>query len=193
MADIMECSGTPAIGFVDDTPALAGATILNLPVLGPISRLREIAHDAIIVAIGDNHLRRMLVDQLVARGEMLATAIHPFSSIASSARIGEGSMISAGAIVLPRAVIGRSVILNTKSSVDHDSEVGDFAHLACGATIGGAVRIGEEALVAIGASVVSGMRVGAKTVVGAGAVVVNDLADDVIAFGVPARIQSPRS
>jgi sugar O-acyltransferase (sialic acid O-acetyltransferase NeuD family) len=193
VADILERSGTAAIGFVDDTAALAGTSVLGIPILGTTEHLSEFAHDAIIVAIGENHLRRTLVDRLVADGETLITAIHPFSSVAPSAQIGEGSIISAAAIVLPRVVIGRSVILNTKSSVDHDSEIGDFAHIACGATIGGKVRIGEETLVALGASVVSRVNVGARTVIGAGAVVINDVEDDVVALGVPARVTSRRS
>jgi sugar O-acyltransferase (sialic acid O-acetyltransferase NeuD family) len=180
VADILECAGTPAIGFVDDTP--------GKNVLGTIDDLRSIAHDAIIVAIGDNRLRRGLVERLA--GERLATAIHPFTSIAASARIGEGSMISAGAIVQPHAVIGRSAILNTKASVDHDSIIGDFAHISLGATIGAKVRIGEETLIAAGATIVSGMTVGARSIIGAGAVVVRDVADDVTAFGVPARLRS---
>jgi len=180
VADILERAGTPAIGFVDDTP--------GKNVLGSIDDLRTIAHDAIIIAIGDNRLRRALAEKL--SGERLATAIHPFTSIAASARIGEGSMISAGAIVSPRAVIGRSVILNTNASVDHDSIIGDFAHASAGSTIGGKVRIGEETLIALGASVASGMTVGARSVIGAGAAVVRDIPDDVTAFGVPARVRS---
>jgi sugar O-acyltransferase (sialic acid O-acetyltransferase NeuD family) len=181
VADILECAGTPAIGFVDDTPGKAN-------ILGTIDDLRSIAHDAIIVAIGDNRLRRALVERLA--GERLATAIHPFTSIAASAGIGEGSMISAGAIVQPNAVIGRSVILNTKASVDHDSVIADFAHISLGATIGATVRVGEETLIAAGATIVTGMKVGSQTVIGAGAVVVHDVADDVTAFGVPARVRS---
>jgi len=180
VADILERAGTPAIGFVDDTP--------GKNVLGTIDDLRTIEHDAIIVAVGDNRKRREVVEKLA--GENLATAIHPFTSIAASARIGEGSMISAGAIVLPNAVIGRSVILNTKASVDHDSVVGDFAHASAGSTIGAKVHIGEETLIAAGATVASGMTVGARSVIGAGAVVVRDVPDDVTAFGVPARVRS---
>jgi acetyltransferase EpsM len=180
VADILERAGTPAIGFVDDTP--------GKNVLGTIDDLRTVAHDAIIVAIGDNRLRRGLVERLA--NERLATAIHPFTSIAPSARIGDGSMISAGAIVSPNAVIGRGVILNTKASVDHDSVVGDFAHISLGSTIGANVRIGDETLIAPGATVVSGMTVGARSVIGAGAVVVRDVPDDVTAFGAPARVRS---
>jgi sugar O-acyltransferase (sialic acid O-acetyltransferase NeuD family) len=185
VADILR---EEAVGFVDDNAELHGTTVLGLPVLGPIASLPEIDHDAIVVAIGDNRTRREVTERLVATGERLATAIHPFTSIAPSATIGEGSMISAGAVVLPRAVIGRGVIVNTKGSVDHDSVVGDFAHISVGATLGANVRIGDESFVALGASVISGRNVGARTIVGAGAVVVHDVPDDVTVLGVPARI-----
>lgn len=176
-----------AIGFVDDHHS--GATILGLPVLGTIASLRSVPHDAMVVAIGDNRARRELTARLVASGERLVSAIHPFTSIAPSATIGEGAMISAGALVLPRATIGRGVLLNTRSSVDHDTIVGDFAHLSPGATVGGRCHIGDETLIALGASVASGIRVGARTVIGAGACVVRDIPDDVVAFGVPARVR----
>src|SRR5262245_7167458 len=181
-----------AAGFVDDRPAKMGTVILGLPVLGPIAALRDLEHDAIVVAIGDNHTRRALTERLLASGERLAAVIHPLASVASSATIGEGSMISAGAIVLPRAVIGRGVIVNTKASVDHDCAVGDFAHIAPAATLGGNVRVGEETLIGLGASGVSGIVVGARPVIGAGAVVVRDVPEDVTAYGVPARITSDR-
>lgn len=195
VADILQrardagAAAVPA-GFVDDTPELIGTMVLGLPVVGAVSSLATIQHDAIVIAIGDNRLRRIVTERLVAGGERLATAIHPFTSIAPTARIGEGSMISAGVMVQPQATIGRGVMLSTKSSVDHDSVLGDFVHLSAGATVGGKVRIGEETLIALGASVTSGMRVGARTIVGAASVVVRDIPDDVIAFGVPARVRS---
>ena len=180
-----------AVGFVDDVKE-PGTLVFGIPVLGSIASLATIEHDAVIVAIGDNRKRRELTERLVTAGERLATAIHPFTSIAPSATIGEGSMISAGAIVLPRAVIGRGVIVNTKGSVDHDSVVGDFAHVSAGATVGARCHIGAEALIAIGATVVSMMTVGAQTIIGSGAVVVAPIPAGVVAFGVPARIRPDR-
>ena len=150
-------------------------------------------HDAVVVAIGDNHVRRAITERLLARGERLATVVHPFTSIAASATIGEGSMICAGAIVLPRAKIGRGVIVNTRASVDHDSVIGDFAHVSAGATVGGRCSIGDETLIAIGACVASDRRVGARSVIGAGATVVRDIPDGVFAWGVPARVTKSRA
>jgi len=186
VADALLRADTPPLGFVDDARE---GDVLGVPILGRLDALATIAHDTIVVAIGDNAARRRLCAELVARGETLVTARHPWSSIAASASIGAGSMISAGAIVAPRATIGRGVLLNTKCSVDHDAVIGDFVHLSPGSTIGGNVHVGEETMIGLGASVMSDCRVGARCVIGAGAVVVRDIPDGVVAFGVPARVQ----
>ncbi len=186
VADIL---GERAVGFVDDRAALHGTTVLGLPIF---ASLDEIEHDGVIVAIGNNSVRRRLTDRLVSAGESLATAIHPSASVARSARIAAGSMLCAGSIVLPRATLGHGVILNTKASVDHDSVIGDFVHLAPAATLGGNVRVGIDTLIGPGATIVSGVSIGSRTVIGAGAVVLRNVPDDVTAWGVPARVTSDR-
>jgi sugar O-acyltransferase (sialic acid O-acetyltransferase NeuD family) len=179
-------------GLLDDNPELNGARVLGLPVLGTCARLSEVPHDAVVVAIGDNARRAQMSLFLEQRGERLVTACHPGASIASTAEIGAGSMISAGVVVVPNVRVGRGVLLNTQCSVDHDSVIDAFAHIGPGATLGASVSIGEGALVGLGASVMSGRRVGPHTIVGAGALVARDLPGDVIATGVPARITRSR-
>ena len=180
------------VGFVDDTPALIGATVSGLPVLGPIAALGSLAHDGIVIALGDNRLRRSLTVQLASTGEQVRWAIHPRATIADSVPTTDGTVICAGAVVQPGARLGRGVIINTRASADHDSIIGDFAHLSPGATVGANVTIGEEALIALGASIVAGRSVGARSLIGAGAVVVRDIPDGVVAFGNPARVQPAR-
>jgi acetyltransferase-like isoleucine patch superfamily enzyme len=90
--------------------------------------------------------------------------------------------------VLPHAVIGRGVLLNTKSSVDHGSIIGDFAHVSAGGTVGALCAVGEETMLAMSVTLISERRVGARSLIGAGAVVVRDIGDDVVAYGVPARV-----
>jgi sugar O-acyltransferase (sialic acid O-acetyltransferase NeuD family) len=198
VADILQRAGdagssVTAIGFVDDTPALQGTHVLDLPVLGTIASLPHLEHDAVVVAIGDNRARRALTEHLLASGERLVSAVHPRASVAPSATIDEGAMVSAGALLLPRAVVRRGVIINTNASVDHDSVVDDFAHVSAGVTVGARVQIGSEALLALGSAVISGRSVGARTTIGAGAVVVRDIPDDVVAWGVPARVVTRQS
>jgi acetyltransferase EpsM len=182
-----------AVGFVDDTASLQAARVLGLAVLGTIASLHDHEHDSIIVAIGDNRVRRELTERMLARGELLTTVIHPFTSIAASASIERGTMISAGVVISPHARIGKGVLLNTRCCIDHDSVIGDFTHVAPGATIGGKVFLGEEALIAQGATVVTGCTVGSRSVVGAGAVVVRDVPEGVRVWGVPARVIASRA
>ena len=101
-------------------------------------------------------------------------------------------MLCAGSIVLPRATVGRGVLLNTKASIDHDCLIGDFVNIAPAATLGGEVRVGAETFIGPGATVAAGISIGARALIGAGAVVVREVPEDVTAWGVPARITSDR-
>ncbi len=177
------------VAFVDDEPSRAGTNVLEIPVLGPLAVLGGAAHDAVIVAIGDNRRRREVSAALAAAGERFAIARHPFSSVARDVMLPPGAMVSAGVVVSPRATLGEGVLLNTNACVDHDTAVGAYAHVSVGATVGARCVIGGETLIGIGACVLSGVRVGAGTVVGAGAVVVRDLPDGVVAYGNPARVR----
>lgn len=193
VADILlagfKASGLRPVGFIDDDAARIGATMLGLPILGTTAMMRDIPHDAIVVAIGDNHARQQVTLTLEADGERLTTATHPWTSIAAGVVIGAGAMVSAGAVITPGAHIGRGVLVNTNASIDHDTTVGDFAHVSAGATVGAHVTIGARTLVGLGAAVMSGCHVGADSIVGAGALVHRDLPDNVVAVGVPARIR----
>lgn len=181
-------AGLEPIGYLDDDPDLVGQQIQGLPVLGSLSCLPDIAHDVIIVAIGDNAIRYRVFSTLKHKGASFVTACHPSAVIAPDVQIGAGTAICAGVVINPGSVIGSSVILNTGCTVDHHSRIADHAHIAPGVHLGGGVRVGEGALVGIGANVMPHRRVGAWTVVGGGALVHHDLPKGVVAVGVPARI-----
>jgi sugar O-acyltransferase (sialic acid O-acetyltransferase NeuD family) len=179
--------GGEPVAFVDDEPSREGTNVLGIRVAGPVAAVRDVPHDAVIVAIGDNGRRREVSAALAASGERFAVALHPFSSVAPDVSLPPGAMVSAGVIICPGAVLGEGVLLNTRASVDHESRIGEFAHVSCGATLGGRVVIGAGTFIGLGASVLSGVRIGADSLVGAGAVVVRDLPGGVVAYGNPAR------
>lgn len=175
------------VGYLDDDPALKGQRLLGLPVLGRLTRLFEIPHEAVLVAIGDNATRQSIFEQLLSQGERSIIARHPSAVIAPGVQIGSGTMICAGVVVNPGSTIGANVILNTGCTVDHHNHIGDHAHIAPGVHLGGDVSIGEGTLVGIGATVMPQRRVGAWSVVSAGAVVHSDVGERIVAAGVPAR------
>jgi sugar O-acyltransferase (sialic acid O-acetyltransferase NeuD family) len=169
------------LGYVDDVLD-RGA---DRRILGPVSALGLIPHDAVTVAIGNNALRSDLTARLVA--ETFLSAVHARAVLSADVVVGDGSMICAGVVVNTGSRIGRSVILNTGCTIDHHSSIGDFVHIAPGVHMGGEVRVEEGAFLGIGAAVLPRIRIGAWSTVGAGAVVIRDVPAGVTVVGNPAR------
>jgi sugar O-acyltransferase (sialic acid O-acetyltransferase NeuD family) len=173
--------------FVDEDRRLHGTALLGTTVIGGLGQRHSVAYDGILVTVGDNARRAAITRELLSDEEPLATALHPASIISAHSVVGVGTMVCAGAVIGPGAEIGIGVILNTGSSVDHHCSIGDFAHVAPGARLGGAVVVGKRTLVGIGAVILPNVTVGDDVVVGAGAVVTGDVEDGKTVVGVPAR------
>jgi sugar O-acyltransferase (sialic acid O-acetyltransferase NeuD family) len=175
------------IGYLDDNASLHGKVFLDLPVLGHIMALDRVPHDAIIIAVGNNQIRKRLADEFSAAGETFAGAHHPAATIAPDVLIGPGAMICAGVVINTGSAIGAHVILNTGCTVDHHNDIESYAHIAPGVHTGGEVIIAEGALIGIGATIAPRTSVGAWATVGAGAVVTKPVPPGVTVVGVPAR------
>ncbi len=190
VAEAAQLSGYDVAGFVDQSPDLRNAVILGIPVLGDGSILESSnwADCDMIVAIGDNGLRATIANRLLAIGRRFVTVVHPASTISPSAILGEGTVVLAGAVINSSAVIGKHGIINTMASVDHDCTLADFVHISPGVHLAGDCHIGEMAHIGIGACVLPNLSVGPRSTIGAGAVVTRDIPDDVIAVGVPAKV-----
>ncbi len=178
------------VGFLDNNPALHGRRIDGLPVLGGIESLPEVKSHGVrgvVIAIGDNGVRRSLGDTIEASDLELASAVHPSAQLASNASIGKGVVIAAGALVCAHCQIGDYAILNTGCIVDHESMIGTGVHICPGVRLAGHVVVESGAFVGIGATVVQNVRIGFEAIVGAGAVVTRDVEPMTTVVGVPAR------
>ena len=182
--DILNANGIKVEAFVDDNH--------NVNECGG----RPVLHDAMglspmIVSIGVNRIRKMIVERLRANNSAIefATAIHPSAVISPSAKIGEGTVVMAGAVINADAVIGNHCIVNTGATVDHDCMVEDYYHVAPGVHISGGTHVGEGTWVGVGSSVIQCLNIGKNCMIGAGSVVVKDIPDNVTAFGCPARVK----
>lgn len=177
------------IGYLDDNPSLIGQERLGLPVLGTLYAVATIAHDALVIAIGNNWVRKSLYLELQAQGYRFATVCHPRAIIAPDVKLGPGTVVFGGVVVNTGSTIGANVILNTGCTVDHHNHIGDHAHVAPGVHLGGDVQVGEGTLMEIGATIMSQRSVGRWSTVGAGALVHCNLPERVTAIGVPAKIK----
>ena len=183
VATLLDC-GLDVRAVWDDDPEKSGTTLLGVSVVQPPAALpaRKI-HG--ILAVGDNQRRQLLARRFC--GLDWVTAIHPRAYVHPSVTVGNGTLVTAGAIVQPDSIIGEHVIINTGASIDHDCTIGGFVHVAPGARIAGSVRLEEGALFGIGSVVKPGTTIGKWATVGAGAAVIRDVQEGHTVAGVPAR------
>lgn len=181
------------VGFIDSFKPI-NYTILNYKILGTEKELpslmKQFGFKAGIIAIGDNWIRRQMHDKIIAVVPKFkfVSAIHPHASIGRNVKIGKGTVIMPGAIANIDCQIGDFCILNTKSSLDHDSVMHKFSSLAPDATVGGNAKIGAYSAICLGARVIQDITVGKHTVIGAAAMLNRDIEDYKMAFGVPAKV-----
>jgi len=188
VAEAVAATGSPLAGYLDvgDDPRPPTTPLQRL---GDESRLSDpaflAAFDFVVAVQGGG--RRALCEFILEHGAVLPVVMHPAATVSTTARIGVGTILSAGVIIQSDTRIGRFCVLNTACTVDHDNIVGDGVSIAPGAHTAGRVTICDEAFVGLGAVIINGVTVGRGAMVGAGAVVVRDVPQGVTVVGNPAR------
>jgi len=150
---VYDCLRTnqPFAGYFDQVVQTRGADYL-----GPYDPT-ILAEDLIVISIGNNRIRKTVVEMVQHR---FGTVVAPSAVVSKNALIGMGATVLQGAIVQSGASIGKHVIVNAGAIVDHGSKIGDFVHLAQGAIICGNCEIGEGTLIGAGAIIHTGVRIG---------------------------------
>lgn len=190
---VHEAGGVSIVGLVDSLESLWGSDVLGVPVLGGDSLLPTLRKDGVshaflgIGSIADTRPRQRLYELAKAQGFEMLNVIHRAAVISPTAVLGAGPAVTAGVIINARARLGANVIVNTGAIVEHDCRIGDHVHVSTGARLAGGVIVGDGTHIGIGAIVKQRVRIGSHAVVGAGAVVIDDVPDEVVVAGVPAR------
>ena len=154
VAESIELRGNFQIaGFIDDSYP-EKKQVWDYPVLGAVEDISVFSDraESLVVAIGNNRVRKALFGKAKASGFMLPSIIHPAAFVSSRAVIGEGCSIMAGAVVGTEAVLGSGCVVNVNASADHHCRLEDFAHLGVGVQLAGGVIVGDSAWLQAGSS-----------------------------------------
>lgn len=177
------------IAFLDDREDIS--EVLGIPIVGKLADLPTLRdeYEYAFVAIGSNTARLKWTEKLSHHGFKIPILIHPSSTVSEKSSIEEGTVIMAGAVINPDARIGRSCIINTASTIDHDCILQGGVHTSPGANLGGTVKIGERTWICIGATIINNINIGCDSVIAAGAVVTKDVPSNALVAGVPAVVK----
>jgi sugar O-acyltransferase (sialic acid O-acetyltransferase NeuD family) len=179
------------LGFVDDVKFPEQNSVADLPVLGPISILKEKFFDSHVVCCIGNPLSR---EQILSKGfrQKLATLIDPSVLLSDSVDIGEGTVICAGTICTVNISIGKNVLLNLDCTIGHDVVISDFVTIYPSVNVSGNVNVQRFVEIGTGTQIIQGITIESHSVIGAGSVVVRNIPEGVTAVGCPAKPISKR-
>jgi UDP-perosamine 4-acetyltransferase len=188
--DILSALGYSVVGALGAPGESDSNRVLQVPLLGgddELPGLLDRGVGAAFVAIGDNRARGRLMTVVREVGLELVSAVSPAADLSPSVVVGANVAVMAGAVVNAYSTAADGVIVNTAAGVDHDVHLAALVHVGPGCHLAGRVAVAEGAFLGIGSTVIPGCRIGSWSQLGAGSVVVGDIADGVLALGVPAR------
>lgn len=190
--DALISNGYKAIGYIDDYKEQS-EEFLDSPILGKTDDISKISNQYqdlnLFIAIGCNFIRNKIFEKLnqVNENYNFVSIVHNTAYVAKDVKIGNGVFIGPMAVVNPGSTIEDFAIINTKASVDHDCHIGKFSSVNPGVTTGGNVTLGDFSVLGIQSSVKHGIKIGSNTVIGSNAYVHNDILDNTVAVGTPAK------
>lgn len=141
------------------------------------------------IAIGNNAKRASIAAPVIEEFSIdrFKPVVHPTASIGLDATIGWGSVVLANATIGAYADLQEFCVVNNNAVADHDTKLGRYASLGPGALLGGCVELGAFTAIGIGAVVLEQTIIGEDVVVGANSTVLQDVGNNQMLVGTPAR------
>ena len=159
--------------------------------LGPIL---EASADKIADLAVENDRRNSAIPLLDLKN--INARIEPGAMIREQVSIGDNAVIMMGAVINIGAVIGAGTMIDMGAVLGGRATVGKNCHIGAGAVLAGVIEpasakpvvVEDGVLVGANAVVIEGVHVGKGAVVAAGAVVIEDVPEDAVVAGCPARV-----
>lgn len=175
------------IEFIDDIrPA---GTYYGIPVRPRAEALAQWPSDAreVVIALGQPSSRQRLREELEALDVAFGQVIDPSAVVSDTAILGRGIIVSPHAIVASVARLDDNVALNAKAIVGHDVRIGRDTVISSMVNVGGASTVGACSYIGMGAQIKEKRTIGDRTIIGMGSVLHDNVGDDLIVLGNPAR------
>ena len=159
-----------------------------------LAPILEASRDKVTDYVVENDRRNSGVPLLDLKG--VQARIEPGAIIREKVEIGQGAVIMMGAVINIGAVVGPGTMIDMGAVLGGRATVGARCHIGAGAVLAGVVEpasatpviVEDGVLVGANAVVIEGVHIGKNAVVAAGAVVIEDVPENAVVAGSPARI-----
>ena len=145
--------------------------------------------DFVFPSVGDNTVRARLVSFFAKYNLKQCVLIDPSAKVSHSSRIGLSTYVGVNSIINAQSQIGKGVIINTVTIIEHECDVQDFSHIAPAAVLCGNVTVGKSTFIGANSVVRNNTSICSDVILGAGSVIVKDIIKAGIYFGNPCKQQ----
>lgn len=184
--ETLQAVGMKIAGYFDRQ--MAKENPYNLPYMGYEGEVGKINWSGFVFpAVGDNKVRESMVHFFSASVLRQFVLMDPSAKVSPTAIIQPSTYIGKNSCINAQVQIGKGVIINTGAIIEHESSIGDFAHIAPAAVLCGNVRVGNNSFIGANAVIKQGIKIGIKAIIGTGAVVLKDVPDGEVWLGNPAK------
>lgn len=122
--------------------------------------------------------------------------IEPGAVIRDKVKIGDNAVIMMGAIINIGAEIGEGTMIDMGAVLGGRAIVGKNCHIGAGTVLAGVIEppsakpviVEDNVVIGANAVIVEGVRIGKNAVVGAGAIVLEDVLENQVVAGNPAKV-----
>lgn len=122
--------------------------------------------------------------------------IEPGAIIREKVTIGKNAIIMMGAILNIGAVVGEGTMIDMGAVLGGRATVGNHCHVGAGVVLAGLIEpanarpvtLADHVFVGANAVIAEGVQVGRNAVVAAGSVVIDDVPENAVVAGVPAKV-----
>ena len=153
------CSKLVEVEFVDHGQPLVGSLAWLVPAVNQRHECESFEDHNWIIGIGSGAARERIAQRLGGslHKPQFPSLVSHHANVPHGVNLGEGTLILPGAVVSRDSTVGRFSIINSGAILEHQSQIGDFSHLAPGSAVLGGASVGSNCLV--GANSVIGQKV----------------------------------
>lgn len=175
-------------GKIFGVNAIGGESAINY--LKEVAENACVSHKEIGVFLADtNQYHREKIHKICSnfKGIKILTWIDPTTTVSEGAIIGEGSIILPNCHIGYKTKIGKSVLMQSRCTIEHHNHIDDFANINPSLLTGGNTYIGKRTEVHIGTTVINRISIGADCRIGAGSLVLRDCEEGYLYYGSPCK------
>jgi sugar O-acyltransferase (sialic acid O-acetyltransferase NeuD family) len=170
------------IGFLDDNPDNYARYKLSAPLIGGANNHKVIMGHNYIIGIASLKYRRFFVDRYKSEGARFISFIHCGAYVSESAVVGEGSIIGPNVNLGPNVKIGNYTLINSRSSMGHDTVVGHYNFISPNVCFSGFTEVGDENLFGINSATIPNIKIGNRNKIAAGMILDQNIDNDTVVF-----------